>query len=574
MAETVDLSSNYVKPGDLIAGKYRVVRVIGEGGMGIVAEAVHQALDQRVAIKFHRPRTLACSESIARFLREAKSAAQIKSEHVVRVMDVGVLEDGDPYFVMEYLEGSDLDSLIQADGPLSIPVALDYTLQVCEALAEAHALGIVHRDLKPANLFLASRADGGVVIKLLDFGISKTLPKGEDAELSMTKTRALMGSPLYMAPEQMRSTRRVDHRADIWSLGVLVHEILTGDTPFLGETLPEVCASIAADEPVPLTMRRPEASPELEAVILRCLEKDPEDRFSDVAEFAIALAPLAPPEAAASIGRIVRILHGQVPATPPPGTSMRPSRPLRPSTPFGAILPGTSGQAAVRFDAEPVRRSGLPPKLRIRGAASDPARQGAETMATTSPSSGRTHASSGDWGKLMAFGMAMAVSAVAALLLTRSNESTATVPSVTIGSRTEPRSAAPPYDEVSSLVAAPTPRVSSLTVPPTPDVVDPGATPHAATGGRAPPPASAPRLMAQVRAAQAFTKTEHADAGVSQPPPISSGAPVVTTAPPNSASPAPIATVPPSSSSSSLGPTPPPSLPAPSGTAAFGAVRD
>jgi serine/threonine protein kinase len=425
MQGTAEVMGSFVKPGDIVAGKYKIIRILGEGGMGIVVEAMHQTLDQRVAIKFHRPQTTGGADSVARFLREAKSAAQIKSEHVVRVTDVAVLEDGDPYFVMEYLEGRDLDSLIQTEGPLSIATALDYTLQVCEALAEAHALGIVHRDLKPANLFLANRADGSVVIKLLDFGISKLLPKGADAELSMTKTRALMGSPLYMAPEQMRSTRRVDHRADIWSLGVLMHEILTGETPFLGETLPEVCASIAADDPIPLTAKRPDAPAELEEVILRCLEKDPENRFADVADIAMSLAPIAPPEAERSIARIVRILRGQLtPTVPPVGRiSLRTTgSPPRPSTPFASVVPGgpASDPNADTMCIEPSdqRRSGVAAKQRIRASAPDP-HQVAETMAATAPSIESVPPQSSKKKLAATIAVALAVGAAAALLLSR-----------------------------------------------------------------------------------------------------------------------------------------------------------
>ena len=390
MQEATVVPEILIKPGDVVAGKYRIIRIIGEGGMGVVVEALHQALDQRVAIKFHRPQSATSSEeSIARFLREAKAAAQIRSEHIARVSDVATLEGGEPYFVMEFLEGHDLDSVIQSDGPLSIPVALDYTLQVCEALAEAHALGIVHRDLKPANLFLAKRGDGSTIIKLLDFGISKTLPKGEDAELSMTKTRALMGSPLYMAPEQMRSTKRVDHRADLWSLGVLMHEMLTGETPFLGETLPEVCASIAADEPIPLTLKRPDAPFELESIILRCLEKDAGQRYVDVADLTLALAPILPVEASGSVARIVRILRGQG-TTSLPAVSVRPPsaavsiRAARPS-PSGGLSGAASASAppnAETLIVEPSdqRRSGVAAKLRIRASSPSADRAAAETM--------------------------------------------------------------------------------------------------------------------------------------------------------------------------------------------------
>jgi eukaryotic-like serine/threonine-protein kinase len=546
MHGTAALHESFVKPGDVIAGKYRIVRVIGEGGMGIVAEAVHQTLDQRVAIKFHRPQASASAESVARFVREAKSAAQIKSEHVVRVTDVAVLEGGDPYFVMEYLEGRDLDNLIQSDGPLSIPVALDYTLQVCEALAEAHALGIVHRDLKPANLFLANRADGSVVIKLLDFGISKVLPKGSDIDLSMTKTRALMGSPLYMAPEQMRSTRRVDHRADIWSLGVLVHEMLTGDTPFLGETLPEVCSSIAADAPILLTVRRPDATPELEEVLLRCLEKDPEHRFFDVAEFALALAPLTPPEAARSIERIVRVLHGQVLSIPSPGPSVRPSRlPLRPSTPGGSPSSRANDPNADTQCIEPSdqRRSGVAAKMRLRAASPVPTPSpSAETMATTAPSSGRGAGSPGDKKTILALGAGLALSAAAILLLlARPATSTASVamraPSV------EPQAASrpPPPEAPPSSSSSPGSTASPPSAPASPDPVPLAGELPAVPVGPSLAPHAAEHPAYTSRPPQVQPKGVHPDAGLA---PISNHAAA------------------------------PSSPPSPSGTAAFGAARD
>jgi serine/threonine protein kinase len=351
----------FVNPGDLIAGKYEIVRIIGQGGMGVVVEAMHVALKHRVAIKFLRPESMEQSEAVDRFLREAKAAAQIKNEHVARVTDVATLDSGAPYFVMELLDGRGLDTQIDNDGPLPLQVAIDYTLQVCEALAEAHAAGIVHRDLKPGNLFLAHRSDGSIVVKLLDFGISKVMPTNGIDELSMTRTRAVLGSPLYMAPEQMRSTRRVDQRADIWSLGVLLHEMLTGETPFLGDTLPEVCASIAADEPLRLTERRPDAPPELEDVILRCLEKDPEHRFANVAEFAESIAKFAGLESLPSVARIGRLLHGVYTPSLPPVS--------RRSLPQGSLPPPDQ------------RLSGIAPKLKHRVAAQRA--QGVDAMIAT-----------------------------------------------------------------------------------------------------------------------------------------------------------------------------------------------
>ena len=348
-AETNDIAGQIV-PGAVVAGKYRITRILGAGGMGLVAEAVHEALGQRVAIKFLRAQTLQ-GEATVRFLREAKAAAQMRSEHVARVTDVATLEGGTPYFVMEYLEGRDLDVAVATDGPLPVSTAVDYVLQACQALAEAHVNGIVHRDLKPANLFLTETSDGGVRVKLLDFGISKYVAKGVDAELTMTKTRSLMGTPLYMAPEQMRSLRRVDHRADIWSVGIVLHEILTGQTPFIGDTLPEICAAIAADEPLGLRAHRPELPAELEAVVFKCLAKQPEDRFSDVAALANALIPFAGPEAALSARRISRILLGTGvsqslwASTPPPTIVQMPVRLVLPGAVPTAQAAAAAGQS-------------------------------------------------------------------------------------------------------------------------------------------------------------------------------------------------------------------------------------
>jgi eukaryotic-like serine/threonine-protein kinase len=298
-------------PGTVIAGgKYRVNRLLGEGGMGWVVVATHLQLEQRVALKFMR--STKNPEAVGRFLREARAAARIQSEHVARVSDVGTLENGSPYLVMEYLEGEDLSELIEAKGAVPDYLAIDYAMQACEGLAEAHAAGIIHRDLKPANLFLARRTDGSVRVKLLDFGISKLAPApGSQPEINMTSTQALMGSPLYMAPEQMRSSRSVDRRADIWSMGTIIYEMLTGHSPFEGETLPEVCAKILADPPASLRTFQPDLSPELDVVVLRCLEKDPARRYPDVAALAQALGAFGTDEirsTAERIGRVSRVL--------------------------------------------------------------------------------------------------------------------------------------------------------------------------------------------------------------------------------------------------------------------------
>jgi serine/threonine-protein kinase len=277
--------------------------------MGVVVAAHHLQLEARVAIKFLATSMVQNGESVARFSREARALVRIVNEHVARVLDVGTLENGSPYMVMEFLEGADLSTRIKNGGPLSTSEAVELLLQASEAIAEAHSLGIVHRDLKPANLFCTQRPDGLPCVKVLDFGISKvTSVPGSAPEAAMTRTSALMGTPLYMSPEQMASPRTVDFRTDIWGLGVILHEMLTGAPPFVGETLPEVCMQIATAEPPRLRIVRPEAPPQIEAAILRCLEKDRNRRFSSVADFAAALVPFGPDRARRSIDRIVRTL--------------------------------------------------------------------------------------------------------------------------------------------------------------------------------------------------------------------------------------------------------------------------
>jgi serine/threonine-protein kinase len=300
--------SNQIHEGQILAGKFRIERVLGQGGMGIVVAATHLQLDERVALKFLLPEALVNPEAVERFAREARAAVKIKSEHVARVSDVGTLESGSPYMVMEYLQGEDLAAWVRRSGAMATPDAIEFLLQACEAIAEAHALGIVHRDLKPANLFVTRRVDGSPCIKVLDFGISKLTVPGAKPELGMTKTSTVMGSPLYMSPEQMSSSRGVDQRTDIWALGVILYEMLTGRVPFDAETMPQLCGMVLQDPPRPIHELRPDLPQALERVILRCLEKNREHRFNNVAELAYALAPFGQPSALRSAERISRVL--------------------------------------------------------------------------------------------------------------------------------------------------------------------------------------------------------------------------------------------------------------------------
>jgi serine/threonine-protein kinase len=293
-----------IQEGEVLGGKYRVERVLATGGMGVIVAARHLQLDQRVALKFLLPDAGKNPEVVARFSREARAAARIRGQHVARVSDVGTLESGQPYMVMEYLEGQDLEAILKTRGALPVEEAVHYVIQACEAVAEAHSVGIVHRDLKPANLYLADRPGGGHRIKVLDFGISKVAAGEVSVEdASLTKTNAIMGSPTYMSPEQLRSSRDVDARSDIWSIGVVLYELVGGRVPFCSDTIPEVCASILKDPPVPLSAMCdvPEA---LEAAIFRCLEKEAGARFATIAELVEAIVEFGPRGSEASLERI------------------------------------------------------------------------------------------------------------------------------------------------------------------------------------------------------------------------------------------------------------------------------
>ncbi|HVH45027.1 MAG TPA: serine/threonine-protein kinase [Labilithrix sp.] len=323
-----------VLPGETLAGKYRVERILGRGGMGIVVAARHLELDERVAIKF----LLRANDpaSLARFLREARAAAKVKSEHVCRVYDVGRLETGEPYLVMECLEGVDLGQRLAKKGRAPLADVAGWMIEACAALSEAHALGIVHRDLKPANLFLAARGDGTTCVKILDFGISK-LPASE----GMTSTTALIGSPVYMSPEQLVSARTVDQRADVWSIGVMLHELVTGLPPFSAESVIQLSVKIREAVPAAPSSIIGTLPRAFDTVVGKCLAKDPVERFASMRELALALAPFAAPEARRLAARIRRErgsavgastlvatwlddgdgVHLRNPSSEPPGTS-------------------------------------------------------------------------------------------------------------------------------------------------------------------------------------------------------------------------------------------------------------
>lgn len=294
-----------VSAGDLIGGKYRVDGMLGAGGVGVVVEATHIQLGELVAIKLLQPSAAEDPDTVARFEREARAAVRIKSEYVSKVLDVGELDNGVPYMVMEHLQGRDLSTLIRERTCLPVEEAVEMVLQASLAVAEAHALGIVHRDLKPANLFLLRRADGSPHVKVLDFGISKIVARGGSLpEASMTQTATVVGSPLYMSPEQMESARYADERSDIWSLGTILFELIAGVPAFEATSMPQLCARILNGSPTSLLDVAPDVPEALWVAIERSLRRDASERYSHVGEFAMELRPFAPARAHWLVDRI------------------------------------------------------------------------------------------------------------------------------------------------------------------------------------------------------------------------------------------------------------------------------
>ncbi|MGE0550829.1 MAG: protein kinase [Kofleriaceae bacterium] len=289
------------RPGTIVAGKYRVERLVGYGGMGVVMAATHLSLGKLVALKLMRRGLGVAGGASGRFAREARAASLLRSEHIARVLDLDTLEDGSPYIAMEYLEGEDLGAVL-ARGSVPSHLAATYIVQVCDAIGEAHAAGIVHRDLKPSNLFLTHRGNTPCV-KVLDFGISKIIAGGPlTDDVATTDTESLMGSPRYMAPEQLISARKVDPRTDVWALGCILFELVSGNHPFDGTALAQVVASILRDDAPALSTLCPELPAGIDEIVGRCLAKDPARRFQRVTEIADALAPFTSAPVAMAAG--------------------------------------------------------------------------------------------------------------------------------------------------------------------------------------------------------------------------------------------------------------------------------
>jgi len=274
--------------------------------MGVVVSARHLQLDTLVALKFMLPGAARLPNARERFLREARASVQLRGENVAKVLDVGTMNDGVPYIVLELLDGEDLGEILDSLGVLEPEQAVDYVLQACAAMTEAHGHGIVHRDLKPANLFLTHRVDGRPLVKVLDFGISKLL-RGDRPNSIKTKTGTAVGSPAYMAPEQMKGSKTVDQRADIWSLGAILYRLVTGELPFEADSVAGMFARVMTEAPAPIETYNSDIPAELSAVIMSCLVKDADRRIQTASQLAHQLEPFASDDGRDTVRSISRM---------------------------------------------------------------------------------------------------------------------------------------------------------------------------------------------------------------------------------------------------------------------------
>jgi serine/threonine-protein kinase len=485
MVAADEATQSPLEVGQVLAGKYRVERQIGRGGMGVVLAATHLQLEHQVAIKVLRRDLLEDDKALTRLLSEARAAAKIRSEHVARVLDVGTLENGSPFIVMEYLEGEDLADLLDRQGALDVPQAVQFLLQSCEALAEVHAAEMVHRDLKPGNLFIARLPDGSASLKIVDFGISKHIGPSAHATAATTSAQVL-GSPYYMPPEQMRA-EPVDERSDIWSLGAILFEMLTARPPFLGETLPEVYAAVLAQPAPRVVSLRPDVPPGLDEIVQRCLDKDPAQRFCDVADLAEALAPFGNSRSAHSVERVSRILSNPNLFRAPGGNTPKVLPVAEPATARGGIAVEPALKATPVIGVGPAKPVGPPlvtPALVTPAIASQARRTSSSEVGPLSATGSHPdlEARAGGRGARMAWAaLAVVTVAVAGVLTLRSSGAPTPEP-----------------------VASPSPRLAaSQPSPPSPDVVQlapPAASPRPAEAPPPVPTAPLPDLQVQRQA--------------------------------------------------------------------------
>jgi len=361
--------------GTILDGKFQIEQALASGAAGDVYEAIHLTLGSRVAVKVLRSGASSTSEvRRLRFLREARLAAGIQSEHVVRVFDFAAHENGPTYLVMELLQGETLANRIRRTGRLPIAEAVDYVVQAATPLAVLHESGVIHRDVKPSNLFLARDSDGKERIKLLDFGVAAFLFPIGDQEISLTLNRAMLGTPRYMAPEQVRSSGLVDARADVWALGVTLYELLAGRPPFDAKSVLAVLKQIERKVPAPLRKQRAAVPPKLAAVVHGCLAKDRERRPANARALLEALEPLRETlahleeeRAGAHVDPIDLSLHD------PDVEVLRPARLVKwrrvataaavvGALAVSALIARRPSQAAPESAGTPVARNGVPPR--------------------------------------------------------------------------------------------------------------------------------------------------------------------------------------------------------------------
>jgi serine/threonine protein kinase len=352
----------YLKPGELLAGKYRIEYVLGEGGMGIVYAAQHELLSRRVAVKVLRPSVDWNREAITCFLAEARNVSSIKSDHVAQVFDVGLLTSGLPYMAMEFLQGADLAThATRRVSPPPVGEAVDWLLEAIEAVAHAHVVGIVHGELRPSNLFLAQHQDGSTSIKVLDFGVSKAMEPTVGQVITSTSAYPVLGSPEYMSPERLLDAKRVDELTDLWALGVIAYELLTGALPFPASGVAGLLEVIRRTEPTPPRLLRPEIPAELEAVISRSLRRDPRERFATAADFGVALAPFGTSAACRALESVMRVSWASTSARRIAASAPAPTAP---ATVGPSVAPWSLGSGWPRAGTPPATRVTSRPRAR------------------------------------------------------------------------------------------------------------------------------------------------------------------------------------------------------------------
>jgi serine/threonine protein kinase len=384
-------------PGTLLLDKYRVVRELGVGGMSVVVCAEHVTLGTKVAMKFLLPELAKLPDAPKRFVQEARAGSKIPGEHVAGVLDVGALPDGRPYMVMEYLEGKDLGRYVKGGTRFAVQDAIDYVVQAAEALSRAHAAGVIHRDVKPSNLFLTRRADGTALVKVLDFGISKVIEEASKESLQLTKTNAVMGSALYMSLEQMYSAKAVDHRTDIYALGVSLYELLAGTHPYTADSFSQLCVKVSLDPPEPLRKHRPDVPEELAAVIAVAYARNAPDRYATVGRFAAALEPFA----SADTKRLIDAIRSFERSSPPdedllvqqmipPGLRVTDvERPPLPRWPLYAVAAGAGVALTAALALAIFWNPGAPTNGTTSGAGAPDAAVSTTTLASADPSGGQ-----------------------------------------------------------------------------------------------------------------------------------------------------------------------------------------